>query len=86
MIEQHLLNQVVDISEYSAVLVFGEVVEQFGLRIVIHLKTLSAGVGWHVHFVDVLFGEGVGTIHRWGVRGTGSGGWAAEVVLDRALV
>ena len=71
MIEQNLLNQVVDISQYSPALVFGQVVEKFGLRIVIHLKTLSAGVGWHVHFVDVLFGEAAGIVHRWEVWGMG---------------
>ncbi len=86
VIEQHLLNQVVDISEYPAVLVLGQVVEQFGLRIVIHLKTLSAGVCWHVHFVDVLFGETAGIVRRLEVWGGGEGWWAAEVVLDSGLV
>jgi hypothetical protein len=73
VIKQHLLNQVVDISEYPAVLVFGQVVEKFGLRIVIHLETLSAGVGWHVYFVDVLFGEAARIVHRLMVWGGGEG-------------
>lgn len=82
MIQQHLLNQVIDIPQYPPVLILRQVVKQLSSRLVVHLKTLSPGICRNVHLMDVLLGEiAGGVVGRQGVLSVGQVGRVAQVVV-----
>lgn len=57
VVKQHFLNQVVDITQDPAVLVFRQVFKQLCPRVVVHVETLSPRVGRYINFVDDLCGQ-----------------------------
>ncbi len=68
MIEQHLLNQVVDIPQDPAVVIFRKMFKQFGDGLVVYVKALSTRVGRDEDLEDELLRHIGGVGERCGVR------------------